>query len=759
MKKPVVLRIYKGDQLQGVKQFVDSQIVIGRQDEIQVVLAGDAISLIHAAIEERESGYYLCDLGSETGTFINGEPVLDGEIQSGDTVQIGDYRIEFYVGVPKPRHTPPPISTPPAAATSTAAPVVSVVTPTPVEAPVAEPTPVAAPPAASTPVQASEVTPTPSSEPTPSAEPTPTVTSTPEPVVSPTPVSTPVSVAPAEISTPVSSPTIESAAPLFPMGAQEIVVPSFGLAGPKSRAATRTKLEKKSKKGQKTFAPESRFKSVKEFVKPTKGTVVEVLVAWKERVIATYHFAHRKTVTLGSHPDNDIVLPVFSSRVRKLPILRIESQAIALVTPEMTGELIRGQTSSNFAELLRQNRLVKEKNSYAVSLEQGEMIKIDLGEQISVVIRYVSDSPKPLVAPLLDLTASEFTGVVLAIVLVTILRLFMMFHSTPKLLPDEGDTEPLRTAMIIMAAPSPPPLPPPSPQVEAPAPPPVEEPPKEVVKVKVAEKKSEDKRPTQTKASTNLTNKNDPGQSANAAPNKNKTGPRIVTAPKTGGAIKTTDKEGSQMRSRNKDVSKSGIFSVFGGGGANDQLAQSTSGSGELAGLAGAASGRAGFAEDRPGQGLGSSLKDTGRGGTGQSLEGIAGGVGTSGRGSGNTGYGTGGLGDRAGVKIITGGAEESFSGTIDREAIRRVIRANLRVIRTCFERQLNRNPDLSGKIVLGWDIGEQGRVLATRVKSNELGNREVADCIMERLKTWRFPEPPTNQVVEVEAYPFVFKN
>jgi hypothetical protein len=152
-------------------------------------------------------------------------------------------------------------------------------------------------------------------------------------------------------------------------------------------------------------------------------------------------------------------------------------------------------------------------------------------------------------------------------------------------------------------------------------------------------------------------------------------------------------------------------------------------------------------------------MKDTGRGGTGSANVGIEGGIGTQGRGSGNSGYGTGGLGDRAGVKITAGGTGESFSGTIDREAIRRVILANYKVIKTCYERQLNRNPNLFGKLVLSWVIGAEGRVMSVGVKANELGSKEVADCILDRLRTWRFPEPPTNQEVEVEAYPFFFSN
>jgi hypothetical protein len=82
-----------------------------------------------------------------------------------------------------------------------------------------------------------------------------------------------------------------------------------------------------------------------------------------------------------------------------------------------------------------------------------------------------------------------------------------------------------------------------------------------------------------------------------------------------------------------------------------------------------------------------------------------------------------------------------------------------LRTIKSCYEFQLNKNKELMGKLVLSWEIGEQGRVVSAKVRSNELGNAEVANCIMRNLKTWRFPEPPSNQVVEVESYPFFFSN
>ncbi len=811
MKKPVVLRIYKGDQLMGVKQFADPQIVIGRQGEVQVALEGDSVSIIHASIEERGETYSVMDLGSESGTFLNGERVLDVELESGDVLKIGEYKIEFYIGVPRPKGysdatiaarstmpkpaapqaapqppqaapQPPPVVSQPVAPPQPP-PVVSqqVVTPQPPPAApqpppsVVQPPPVAAPvpeaPKQEAPKQHPIIPVFPKSVPVPppSAPSAPEKTEKEEPKVVPVPP-------PPTIQPQTAANRIETGSPAgvgmagvtggvtggiaAGLGAPSTMRVPPPMPGGATRRATPPHKPHKTR-FSKTFAPPSKYKDVRDYVKPSKGTVVEILVAWRERVIATYHFSSAKTITMGSHPSNDVVLPLFATQVRKLPIVKIDRQAIVLIAPEMKGELIRGQAASNFAELIRQNRMVNAGNGYTLALEQGEMVQVDIGEQVSVIVRYVSDSPKPLVAPLFDLTASEFTGVVLSLAMVGMLWLYTYLYSPPKVLGDEENNEPQRTAIIMLKPPTPPPLPPPADPTPAPtpvAPPPT--PPPKVVKVKPTETKTAPQAATKkAQTATNLTTKQDPGKSAAAAPNKNKTGPRTQTSVKQGGAIKTADKEGSQMQSKSRDLSKAGVFSAFGSGGAQDKLAGSTTGSGELAGMAAASSGKAGSATNRAGQGLGSELKDTGMGGNGKSLEGIAGGVGTTGRGSGNSGYGTGGLGNRAGVKIVTGGTEEQIGVGIDKEAIRRVIMANLRVIRSCYEKQLNRHPDLFGKLVLSWDIGEQGRVVATRVKSNELGNREVADCITDKLKGWRFPEPPANQVVVVEAYPFFFSN
>ena len=82
-----------------MKQFDLVQVVIGHKAEVNLDLDSDQVSPIHCLIELRENGYYICDLGSQSGTFKNGQAVLDEMISSGDEIGVGPYKIGFFVGV------------------------------------------------------------------------------------------------------------------------------------------------------------------------------------------------------------------------------------------------------------------------------------------------------------------------------------------------------------------------------------------------------------------------------------------------------------------------------------------------------------------------------------------------------------------------------------------------------------------------------------------------------------------------------------
>lgn len=194
------------------------------------------------------------------------------------------------------------------------------------------------------------------------------------------------------------------------------------------------------------------------------------------------------------------------------------------------------------------------------------------------------------------------------------------------------------------------------------------------------------------------------------------------------------------------------LLTAFNSSGLRATLNRMAESSAAVQQMAGNSSGRAGREE---GEGR-TGLRDTGSGADSRTV-----GLGSypgDGRRTGTPGY-TGGLSGKSSVRVQTGGgAQETYSGAIDREGIRRVIREHMSEIRSCYERQLQRAPDLYGKVVLQWDIVENGRVANARIQSDELSDSRVAQCLVTRLSAWRFPAPPADQIGRV-AYPFVFSS
>ncbi len=95
--------------------------------------------------------------------------------------------------------------------------------------------------------------------------------------------------------------------------------------------------------------------------------------------------------------------------------------------------------------------------------------------------------------------------------------------------------------------------------------------------------------------------------------------------------------------------------------------------------------------------------------------------------------------------------------GTLDRDAIQKVINENISQVQRCYERELIQNSGLSGKIQVEWTIGTSGSVRSARQTFSSLASTGVATCIMSAIRSWRFPQPKGGEVVV--NYPFIFKS
>lgn len=73
-------------------QFWSPRITFGRWKASEVVLIGEKISRIHAALVREESTYVLVDLESTNGTFVNEQRITRCALQTGDRVRMGSYQ-------------------------------------------------------------------------------------------------------------------------------------------------------------------------------------------------------------------------------------------------------------------------------------------------------------------------------------------------------------------------------------------------------------------------------------------------------------------------------------------------------------------------------------------------------------------------------------------------------------------------------------------------------------------------------------------
>lgn len=77
----------------------DGRMIIGRGEESHVFLPDYRLSRRHAEVEQRIDGFYIVDLGSTNGTFLNGQRVVgERRLSDGDLISLGDSRLVFSSG-------------------------------------------------------------------------------------------------------------------------------------------------------------------------------------------------------------------------------------------------------------------------------------------------------------------------------------------------------------------------------------------------------------------------------------------------------------------------------------------------------------------------------------------------------------------------------------------------------------------------------------------------------------------------------------
>jgi hypothetical protein len=126
--------------------------------------------------------------------------------------------------------------------------------------------------------------------------------------------------------------------------------------------------------------------------------------------------------------------------------------------------------------------------------------------------------------------------------------------------------------------------------------------------------------------------------------------------------------------------------------------------------------------------------------------------------GVGHEGIGNGGkLGAGSSVFILPVVEEAMVEGGLDEEQVEQIVARNKGQIAYCYELGLQRNSSLKGRVTSHFEIGPRGNVVVSKIAGSSIKSSIVEDCIANKVKNWKFPNPVGGVQVSVN-YPFMLQ-
>lgn len=96
---PILVHIYPTGPDMGKRYVVKTDpLVIGRGDACDVRIKDNSVSRRHATVVPEDDGYYLVDLESTNGTYLNNNAVQRSRLGDGDYLKVGNCIYRFLMG-------------------------------------------------------------------------------------------------------------------------------------------------------------------------------------------------------------------------------------------------------------------------------------------------------------------------------------------------------------------------------------------------------------------------------------------------------------------------------------------------------------------------------------------------------------------------------------------------------------------------------------------------------------------------------------
>jgi diguanylate cyclase (GGDEF)-like protein len=94
---PKLLRMHPVDSGIGLLTIESDSVVLGRDKNCEVTIDDHSASRRHARIIRKSGNYFVVDMGSTNGTWVNGESVQIQQLNTGDRIRVGRWIFKFFL--------------------------------------------------------------------------------------------------------------------------------------------------------------------------------------------------------------------------------------------------------------------------------------------------------------------------------------------------------------------------------------------------------------------------------------------------------------------------------------------------------------------------------------------------------------------------------------------------------------------------------------------------------------------------------------
>jgi hypothetical protein len=94
-------------------------------------------------------------------------------------------------------------------------------------------------------------------------------------------------------------------------------------------------------------------------------------------------------------------------------------------------------------------------------------------------------------------------------------------------------------------------------------------------------------------------------------------------------------------------------------------------------------------------------------------------------------------------------------NGRLPPEVIQRIVRQNFGRFRLCYEKGLDKEPALEGRIATKFVIDKAGNVTTASDGGSDLPDASVVKCVTDGFAKLQFPQPESGIVTVI--YPIIF--